>query len=77
MSAVVKHRMFIILKIGIVPASAFKLKVISVHVTLLLEVSIFNDRLLARLIVVVVVVVATVVVVVVVVVVVEILCDCE
>ena len=44
-----KHRLFIIIKTGIVPASAQKLKIISLLTRLLLEVGIFNDRLLAGL----------------------------
>jgi hypothetical protein len=39
--------MFVIIKTGIVPASAQKLKIISLLTRLLLEVGIFNDRLLA------------------------------
>jgi hypothetical protein len=42
--------MFIIIKTGIVPASASKLNISSLLTKLLLEVGIFNDRLLADLI---------------------------
>jgi len=42
--------MFIIIKTGIVPASAQKLNLSSLLTRLLLEVGIFNDRLLADLI---------------------------
>jgi hypothetical protein len=41
--------MFIIIKTGIVPASAQKLNLSSLLTRLLLEVGVFNDRLLADL----------------------------
>jgi len=41
--------MFIIIKTGIVAASAQKFNISSLLTTLLLEVGIFNDRLLADL----------------------------
>jgi hypothetical protein len=50
MSAVLLHRMFIIIKTGIVPASTQKLDISSLLTRLPLEVGIFNDRLLADLI---------------------------